>query len=177
MQIWVAVNEADVGRVKVGTPAIFTCDAFPGREFKGAVGKVRLNASMTQNVVTYTVEVDTENPDQVLLPYLTANVRFILANASNVLLVPNAALRWTPSSGGQVADSLEGNGKPELGTIWLTNSGSLKPVQVNVGATDGVKTVVESKELREGQLVVTGETASSSQAESKSPFLPKTIKR
>src|SRR5262249_7938018 len=84
MQVWVAVNEADVGRIKPGTPVTFTCDSFPGHEFSGTVVKVRLNAAMTQNVVTYTVEIETENPDQVLLPYLTANVRFILANESKV---------------------------------------------------------------------------------------------
>ena len=96
MQIWVSVNEADVGRVTSGTPVMFGCDAFPGRHFHGSVGKVRLNATMTQNVVMYTVEVNTENPDNVLLPYLTANVHFIVNNETNVLLVPNAALRWSP---------------------------------------------------------------------------------
>ena len=100
MQIWVAVNEADVGRIVPGAPVTFTCDTFPGREFKGTVGKIRLNATMTQNVVMYTVEVNTENPDKLLLPYLTANVRFVARQESNALLVPNAALRWTPSSRG-----------------------------------------------------------------------------
>ena len=76
MQIWVAVNEADVSRIKPGAPVTFTSDAFPGRQFDGTVGKVRLNATMTQNVVMYTVVVNTENPDNVLLPYLTANVDF-----------------------------------------------------------------------------------------------------
>src|SRR6476620_8692812 len=103
MQIWVAVNEADVGRIVPGAPVTFTCDAFPGRQFEGVVGKVRLNATMTQNVVMYTVEVNTENPDKILLPYLTANVRFVARQESNVLLVPNAALRWSPSSAAQIA--------------------------------------------------------------------------
>ena len=103
MQIWAAVNEADVGRIKPGTPVTFTVDAFPGREFQGAVGKVRLNATMTQNVVLYTVEINIDNPGKLLLPYLTANVHFVLSRETNVLLVPNAALRWTPSSLAQVA--------------------------------------------------------------------------
>lgn len=64
MQIWAAVNEADVGRIVPGAPVTFTCDTFPGREFKGTVGKIRLNATMTQNVVMYTVEVNTDNPDK-----------------------------------------------------------------------------------------------------------------
>jgi HlyD family secretion protein len=190
LQIWVAVNEADVGRIKPGTPATFTCDAFPGREFRGAVGKVRLNASMTQNVVTYTVEVDTENPDQILLPYLTANVRFILANESNALLVPNAALRWTPGSLAEIAPAYRANaptGDPAddasekksngEGTIWLKTGRFVRPLQVKIGPSDGANTVVSATDLQEGQLIVTSESASASQAEAKSPFLPKTIKR
>ena len=69
---------------------------FPARYFTGEVGKVRLNATMTQNVVTYTVEVNTDNSGGKLLPYLTANVKFVVGERKNVLLVPNAALRWDP---------------------------------------------------------------------------------
>src|SRR4029077_9880340 len=87
MQIWVSVNEADVGRIVPDAAVTFACDAFPGREFTGTVGKVRLNATMTQNVVMYTVEVNTENPGDILLPYLTANVRFIVKKEGNTLLV------------------------------------------------------------------------------------------
>ena len=189
MQIWVAVNEADVGRIKPGTPVTFTCDAFPGREFRGTVAKIRLNASMNQNVVTYTVEVDVENPDQSLLPYLTANARFILANEKNALLVPNTALRWLPSSAAQVASAYQGSapvGDPandpaqrqnsSEGIVWLKSGRFVRPLQVRIGPSDGTNTAVTSNELREGQLVVTGES-SAAQAENKSPFLPKTIKR
>jgi HlyD family secretion protein len=98
MQVWVAVNEADIGKIHPGQPVSFTVDAFPGEAFRGEVGKVRLNASMTQNVVTYTVEIITDNPSGRLLPYLTANVEFELSRRPNVLMVPNAALRWTPAS-------------------------------------------------------------------------------
>ena len=96
MQVWVAVNEADIGKIHPGQPVTFTVDAFPGETFQGEVGKVRLNATMTQNVVTYTVEIVTDNSNGRLLPYLTANVQFELDRRGNVLLVPNAALRWTP---------------------------------------------------------------------------------
>ena len=96
LQVWVSVNEADIGRIKPGQPVTFTVDAQPGDVFPGKVGKIRLNATMTQNVVTYTVEVDTDNSGGKLLPYLTANVTFIVGERKNVLLVPNAALRWTP---------------------------------------------------------------------------------
>ena len=96
MQVWVAVNEADIGKIRPGLPVRFTVDAFSGETFRGEVGKVRLNASMTQNVVTYTVEVVTDNSGGRLLPYLTANVQFELERRPNVLRVPGTALRWTP---------------------------------------------------------------------------------
>ena len=89
IEIWVPVNEADIGEIKVGQEVRFTVDAFPDKSFKGTVGRIRLNASMTSNVVTYTVEVTTDNPDGLLLPYLTANVSFVLAESEpNALLAP-----------------------------------------------------------------------------------------
>ena len=96
MQVWVAVNEADIGQIHPGLPVTFTVDAFPGETFRGEVSKIRLNASMTSNVVTYTVEVITDNSNGRLLPYLTANVKFEIDRRTAVLLVPNAALRWSP---------------------------------------------------------------------------------
>jgi HlyD family secretion protein len=97
MQVWVAVNEADIGQIKAGQRVTFTVDAFQGQTFIGEVGKVRLNAQMTQNVVTYIVEVNTDNSSGKLLPYLTANVQFEVAQAKDVLQVPNSALRYVPS--------------------------------------------------------------------------------
>lgn len=98
MQVWASVNEADVGNVYPGQPVTFTVDAIPNRLFDGSVGKVRLNANMTQNVVTFTVEILTDNADGKLLPYLTANVQFQVAKKQDVLLAPNAALRWNPQT-------------------------------------------------------------------------------
>lgn len=103
VQIWVAVNEADIGNIHAGQPVSFSIDAFPNEKFRGEVGKVRLNASMTQNVVTYTVEVVTDNSNGRLLPYLTANVQFETGRADQALVVPNAALRWNPSGYEQTA--------------------------------------------------------------------------
>ena len=98
IQVWVSVNEADIGSISPGQPVTFTVDAYPDQVFQGQVGKIRLNATMTQNVVTYTVEVDTNNDDGKLLPYLTANAQFKIGRRQGVLLVPNAALRWSPQS-------------------------------------------------------------------------------
>jgi len=102
MQVWVQVNEADIANIYPGQPATFTVDARPGQTFTGTVNKIRLNATMTQNVVTFTVEVNTDNRSLVLVPYLTANVKFETARRHNVLMVPNAALSYSPASPDQV---------------------------------------------------------------------------
>jgi len=199
MQIWVAVNEADVGRIVSGAPVTFTCDAFPGRQFEGTVGKVRLNATMTQNVVMYTVEVNTENPDKLLLPYLTANVHFVIRKESDALLVPNAALRWSPASLDQIAPDArsqnpvepptgdpagdktspkQAKGLKEVpGIVWLKDGEFVRPLQVKVGTSDGVNTAVMSDNLQAGQEVVTGEATVNSQAVAKNPFVPQIIRR
>jgi HlyD family secretion protein len=199
MQIWVAVNEADVGRIKPGAPVTFTVDAFPGREFQGTVGKVRLNATMTQNVVLFTVEINIENPAKLLLPYLTANVRFQLNSQTNALLVPNSALRWTPSSLAQIApdaravnlndppanDPPGGNTPSKIDkgqhsshrTLWLKEGDFVRPIEVTVGTSDGASTAVMAEGINEGQEVVTGEIAGSAQSDVKNPFLPKVIRR
>jgi HlyD family secretion protein len=126
MEVWAAVNEADIGNIYEGQPVTFTVDAFPNEVFHGEVSTVRLNATITQNVVTYTVEVAFDNSSGKmgrlrlwaaandgndaasrpaarlrqdngrLLPYLTANLNFETARRRGVLTVPNAALRWTP---------------------------------------------------------------------------------
>ena len=106
IQVWASVNEADIGRIKdhEGMNVRFTCDAFPKTTFKGKVEEVRLNATMTQNVVTYTVVVGCDNRDLKLMPYLTANLQFEVDHRHNVLQVPNAALRWKPRKEQVVAE-------------------------------------------------------------------------
>ena len=98
IQVWASVNEADIGRIRTGQKVHFSVDAFPNETFYGKVLQIRLNATMTQNVVTYTVVVDTDNSNLKLLPYQTANVQFEVAEHLGVMLVPNAALRWKPRS-------------------------------------------------------------------------------
>jgi HlyD family secretion protein len=96
LQIWASVNEADIGQIKSGQKVTFSVDAFPGDDFVGKVNMIRLNATMTQNVVTYTVVVDTDNSSLKLLPYMTANLHFHVKQRKDVFKVPNAALRWLP---------------------------------------------------------------------------------
>lgn len=189
LQVWVAVNEADVGNIHPGQAVAFTVDAFPGRTFQGEVGKVRLNATMTQNVVTYTVEVNTDNSSGVLLPYLTANVKFLVSERRDVLLVPNAALRWLPPGSSAGAERVGGAGQrsaqagaaPEpgrqeagQGTVWTVEGTAIKPIPVQVGLSDGAFTEVQSEALTEGMPVVVGEEqpAATAGAGYASPFTP-----
>jgi HlyD family secretion protein len=97
MKVRALVNEADIGQVHGGQKVRFTVDAHPHDVFEGVVRLVRLNATRTQNAVTYTVEVLADNPQNKLLPYLTANLQFEISNRSQALLAPNAALRWRPA--------------------------------------------------------------------------------
>ncbi len=180
MQVWVSVNEADVGQIKVGQNVIFTVDAFQNREFKGKVHKVRLNATMSSNVVTYVVEVETDNSDGVLLPYLTANVKFILARRNDVLAIPNAALRFTPEPSETVnADVIakaQSSIKDKDRVLWVVENEMLRPVVVQTGMNDGTMTQVQSEKIKDGMTVVTGTEVLSGTEQvattQKSPFLP-----
>ena len=199
IQVWLSVNEADVGSISPGQPVTFTVDAFPNKVFHGQVGKIRLNATMTQNVVTYTVEVNTENDDGKLLPYLTANANFKIGRRNGVLVVPNAALRWAPlpnqvapedrrKSRGQAGPSgtdregAHGNGGAlqVRGTLWVVQGKFVRPVHVNVGMTDGIVTEVEGRDLTEGLQAVVGETTEESNVSpgaERSPFTPQVGQR
>ncbi len=103
MQVETSIDEADVGRVRIGQKSTFTVDAFPGRNFEGEVQQVRKAAQVVSSVVTYTVIVSASNADLRLLPGMTANVRIIAAHKDKVLKVPNAALRFKPA--GAAAES------------------------------------------------------------------------
>ncbi len=97
MQIDTNVSEADVGQLKEGQAARFVVDAFPERDFEGKVRQFRLAANVQQNVVTYNVVIDVDNPEELLKPGLTAQVRIITSNKADALRVPTAALRYRPS--------------------------------------------------------------------------------
>jgi HlyD family secretion protein len=179
MQVWASVNEADIGRIHVGQTAYFKVDAFPNEVFTGVVGQIRLNAMNTQNVVTYTVVVNTDNSNLKLLPYLTANLQFHVDHRDGVLTVPNSALRYRPAleridpeyrdwyqeshkrrtTSNEMKPGKSSDGSS--GVVWVQDEeGELKPVQVRVGLTDGSTTeIVEvlEGELDEGSLVITGE--------------------
>jgi HlyD family secretion protein len=96
MQVAADVSESDIGTVKLGQPVRFNVDAYPDRDFRGRVAQIRLNATVNQNVVTYPVIVEVDNPELMLRPTMTANVSIEVARVRDVLRIPNAALRWKP---------------------------------------------------------------------------------
>jgi len=97
MQVLASIDEADVGQIRQGIKANFTVDAYPGETFSGEISQVRLNAQAAQNVVTYSAVIDVSNPDMKLRPGMTANITITVARRDNVLVVPNAALRFRPT--------------------------------------------------------------------------------
>ncbi len=178
MEIWASVNENDVGEIHPGQAVSFTVAPFPRETFQGTVKQIRLNASMNQGVVTYTVVVEVENRSGKLLPYLTARLQFEVDKRHDVLVVPNAALRWVPSKDQVIpglrnepaaARKVEGGGT--RGMVWVKEGRFVKPIEVKAGLTDGLSTEIESSALREGSEVVVG-IAQASDEEGTSPFLP-----
>jgi HlyD family secretion protein len=120
MQVSADVSESDIGSVKVGQPVRFNVDAYPDRDFRGRVSQIRLNATVNQNVVTYPVIVEVDNPDLSLRPTMTANVSIEVARVRDVVRIPNAALRWKPEakSGASTEERTarlgEGGGTPAM---------------------------------------------------------------
>jgi len=169
MQIYTTFAEADIGSIRVGQPVRFTVDAFPNRSFKGAVKQLRLNPTTTQNVVTYNVVVEVENPEQILLPGMTAYVSIAVAERKEALTVPNAALRFRPNEtadGGQTgngAAARSGEGEKRKrreagsGTLHVLADGRLKALSVQLGITDNRVTEIVGGELKAGDRVVVGE--------------------
>jgi HlyD family secretion protein len=171
MQVYVSTDESDVGAIRTGQPVSFKVDAFPNETFKGQVSQVRLNATTVQNVVTYTTVVDFGNPDMKLFPGMTAYVSIPVAQAENVVKIPNGALRFKPPTSGQKTQSQNSTGSakqakdPSMATVWkLAADKSLQPVQVKLGIADHTFTQVVkvvSGSLNPGDQVVTGSATAS----------------
>src|SRR5579864_203667 len=166
MQVWVPVRETDIGQIHKGQTALFRAEAYPRDTFLGTVSQIRLNAAMVQNVVSYTVEIEFDNADEKLLPYMTAEVEFEVAKHKNVLLVPNPALRWRPQASQMATDAREALAKilaanrkkdgKERGIVWIEDKGLVRPVAVRLGISDGHVTELLDGELAEGKPVVIG---------------------
>ncbi|MEZ4598591.1 MAG: efflux RND transporter periplasmic adaptor subunit [Syntrophotaleaceae bacterium] len=144
MEIEADVDESDIGQIRRGQKVRFTVQAYPDESFPGSVAQIRLNPTEESNVVTYTVVIEAANERGLLLPGMTATIDFIIDAVENVLQVPNAALQYAGKRGSASLLLIEGEGPP-------------RRVSVATGLSDGTRTVVESAELREGLVVVTGE--------------------
>ncbi len=178
LEIWSSVNETDIGSIHEGQKVTFTVSALPRDTFEGKVSQIRLNASMTQNVVTYTVVVAVDNATGRLLPYLTARLQFEVERRNGVLLVPNAALRWqphvqevVPAARGEYSLALRqrapshrepaATAKPAAGDVgtgllWIRQGDLVKPIRARLGLSDGVNTEVSGDELAAGVEIVVG---------------------
>jgi HlyD family secretion protein len=169
MQIDSSFAEADIGSIRVGQAVRFNVDAFPSRNFKGAVKQIRLNPTTQQNVVTYNVVISVDNPEQILLPGMTSYVSIVVAERHDALLVPNAALRFKPAEktgagNGAKHEAKTANGKKlgkkregASGTVYVLQGKELKPVSISLGITDNRSTEVLGGDLKAGDKVVTGE--------------------
>ena len=154
MQVIANVDEADIGEVKEGNRVTFTVDAYPDDVFQGKVMQVRLQATTTNNVVTYEVVISAPNADLKLKPGLTANVTIYTQERSGVLCVPSKALRFTPTNetvGKAKINDCKGKNK-----VWTLDkkANALTAHPVNIGQTDGTHTEIV-KGINEGTMVVT----------------------
>ena len=200
MQILASVDESDIGAIKDGQTVQFTVQSYPGRTFAGRVEQVRLQSTTLENVVNYTAVVRVQNPDGRLLPGLTATVKFLTASASNVLTVPNAALRIRPTTEMLATMGTQGNraarsdstrrdstgarrtgargdsARASMTLVWYVDStGAAHAARVRVGLSDGQKTEVTSPTLREGMQVVIAlpaTTESATTAPASNPLQP-----
>ena len=172
MELQVNVDEADVGTVKLGQSATFTVSAWPGRNFPATIQRVGIGSTTTDNVVTYKTVLVVKNDDLALRPGMTATSRIVTANRDNVLLVPNAALRFTPTVAAAPAPSGSFISKlmprpPRSKTqqpkqaatgatqVWVLKDGQPQAIAVQTGVSNGRQTEITGGELKAGMAVIT----------------------
>ncbi len=174
LELDVDVDEADVGRVQQGQVATFEVDAYPDKEFAAKLTKLHSMPKTATNVVTYTAELSVDNGERLLRPGMTATASIVTSERKDVLVVPNAALRFEPpkSSGGRggpmrmlpFLGGKRGGAKPAgsaavpidptAPTVYILKDGRARRIQVKTGATDGTKTEVTAKQLSPGMQVI-----------------------
>lgn len=147
MQIEVSVSEADIGKVAVGQEVTYTLDGYQDSIFKGKVTQVRISPTTVSNVVTYTVIVEVDNEDLKLIPGMTANVSIITHKSENVLCAPSIALKYNPNTDGT---------RYKKQGIWILSDKKQKRVNIETGASDDTNIEIKSKELHEGDKIITG---------------------
>ena len=180
LRLEVAVDEADVGAVKVGQKASFTVSAYPSRRYPARITRVAFGSTKTDNVITYTTWLEVDNSDLSLRPGMTAASTIVATERNNVLLVPNTALRFTPATAagaapaasGSVVSKLmprmpprsggrraAGNGNAAVRQIWVLQDGQAVAIAVTPGISDGRMTEVSGPDLKEGMAVITDQRA------------------
>lgn len=163
MQVVADVDEADIGDVEVGNRVTFTVDAYPDDTFEGVVKQVRLEATTTNNVVTYEVVISAPNADLKLKPGLTANVTVLTKEQQGVLSVPNKALRFTPTKEtvGKDMKIVDCKGKNK---VWTLNGNTLTAHSVTIGQSDATHTQI-LKGMKKGDSIVTEIVVATSEEE------------
>ncbi|QCP87387.1 efflux RND transporter periplasmic adaptor subunit [Cereibacter sphaeroides] len=174
MELRVDIDEADIGRVRVGNRASFKVDAYPGRSFKAEIVQVRYAPETTDGVVTYKAVLSVDNGERLLRPGMTATATITVAEVEGALLVPNAALRFAPPAVAQPGGSGGNRGGGLLGlimprppgpatgtdtasgpTVWVMRGGQPDRVAVETGETDGRRTEIRGGALEPGDEVIT----------------------
>ena len=170
MRVNASLDESDIGQVEAGQSVTFSVDAYPGETFSGSVAQVRLQPTVSQNVVTYATVIEVANPELKLKPGMTATASIEVASRDNVLTVPAAALRFKPTAAtlaalGGVAPAASGNaaaaspaGNRTGATLWRYDAGRLAGVSVVTGISDGLTTEIVSGPVTEGEPFVTAVT-------------------
>jgi HlyD family secretion protein len=166
MQVEASVDEADIGEVRVGQPVRFTVDAYPDQSFSASVRQIRTSATEAQNVVSYFVILQVQNPEGKLLPGMTANVEIVTGARQKVLRVPAAALRFRPREGDRPKDEPKpANGAKRPTSVWLVSADPYKPqrrairaglrgedhVEVTRGLKPGDRVLVRSRSLEKAK--------------------------
>jgi HlyD family secretion protein len=188
MQVEADVDEADIGGVEVGQRVSFTVDAYPQEDFSGRVRQVRLSATTESNVVTYTVIIDADNPEQKLKPGLTATITIFTQELKDTNTVPASAIAFSPDTEtlqkyyqqnqitAKIPEIKTGKGKEKY--IWIKNNdGSLSQKQIIIGINDGINIQVVNG-LSGNEQIVTSldeqtEPVAKSSGDGSSPFMPK----
>jgi len=160
MEVHGKIDEADIGKLKAGQSARFTVDAYPDRTFTGKVLQIRKASEVVQNVVTYTAVISAPNPELLLLPGMTAELRILVSDTGDVLKIPNQALRFRPEAtdlAPQRQLEQQASSAGTLSTVWIIGTdGRPAPVTVHVGQSDDRGTQLLDGPLTQGQPLIVG---------------------
>lgn len=170
MQINTSIDEADIGKIRVGQPVEFGVDAYPDINFHGKVSEVRNAPTTVQNVVTYDVVVKLSNPELKLKPGMTANVSIILADKKDVLRVPDAALRFRPNE--KKVEKQKDASAPKGPAVWVLENQKPRHIRIATGINDGIYTEILSGDVKEGSDVIVEETGNGRKTDSSPPRPP-----